>query len=156
MSEDEFIPQFPDEVTDFTDPRQALAWALAEWPAFGKQQPMPTNLILTPFQSEHLSKLGIRFHEDLAVLWKVRDPKTGLAVFVDADELAEMEPAEPVKKKSGADSVSEMLERVMDEVAGNVSDLSDEERAAKAAEFAPVFEESMKTLARIKAELEDQ
>lgn len=152
---EEFIPDYADEVKDPNDPRQVLAWGLTEWPAFGKQMPMPTVKMMAPYQSEHLSALGWRHHPELAVRWKVRDPETGLAKFVD--DRAEYDRLRGVGEVSppAPTSASEMFERIQSDLDVKFADLSDEEKAARAAELEPKVRASMDFLIQLRKDMEE-
>lgn len=81
------VISFPDEITEFEDSFQQLCWALTQWPGIGKQLPMPTNRAMAPYQSDILYRLGLRYHPDLATLFKIPDPDPDAprdaGIFVD-------------------------------------------------------------------------
>ncbi|AXQ64401.1 minor tail protein [Gordonia phage Neville] len=141
--------QFVEDVTDWEDPRQHLAPFLSAWPAFGKMQAMPTPLALVPHQAEHLYRMGIRFHPELAEVVKVQDAE-GVTHWVTPEEVEEMREA---GKLSSSDAL-DLLAKINPDKAAEIASMSDEERAAQFEESAPELADALRELTKLRQALE--
>lgn len=151
MSEyQENAKQFTHEVTDWDDPKQHLAPFISEWPAFGKMQPMPSPLALVPHQAEHLYRMGVRFHPELAEVVKVQDAE-GVTHFVSPEKAEEMRAAQQI----APDEALDLLAKIDPERAERYAGMSEDERLAEVSKTAPEIAEAMKELAKLRAALEE-
>lgn len=147
------------EDADLDDPFQHLCWALTQWIPFGKMQEMPAIRPLAPYQSEFLCKLGIRYHPELATLFKIPDPDPdaqGRAMFVEKDEYeAYLAKGEGDFAEAAATSQAmEMLAKFDPALAEAISSMTPEERAEAARGKEAAAKEALGTLAELRTTLE--
>lgn len=130
MAEKRKVVDFVDDA-DLDDPFQHLAWALTQWIPFGQMAEMPVPKPLTPFMSDFLCQLGIRYHPELAVLHKVPDPDVpGRAKFIDQEEYDALKARGNGDVKAGmADSAAhELLSKIDPGFSKRMESMTEEER----------------------------
>lgn len=130
-------PRFANEA-DLNDPKQVLAWVLADFPKVGKTQPYPPPPeVLLPHLSQWLTDLGVFYDPERAVIKKVRTESGVDFIPVGEDDpVVESEP----------DSVIELLRTVDPGFADTIEAMSPDQRKAEMLARREMFEDAIKVL----------
>lgn len=147
----DFVPAYAEEC-DPNNPRQFAAWALSLWPQIEKSQPYPpAPRAMLPFHSEHLWKLGFRFHPELAELVKVPG-KDGWPVFVTPEEAEVLNADEPTSDQVQAEAMH-LLDQIQPGLAAEIDGMTPEQKAKKAEELQSTLASSLEAIKKLQEHL---